>query len=107
MRNRVWAIVFALVLVASFIPTVCAFADTTMYVYTSNGKSLNMRDYPSMDGNVITRIPYGAKVTVDDGFVGSSWAHVYYKNSDGYCMFRYLSTDKPSPNPQPTKSATP
>ena len=107
MRNRVWAIVLALVLMTSLIPTVSALADTTMYVYTSNGKSLNLRDYPSMDGNIITRIPYGAKVTVDDGFVGSSWVHVYYKSSDGYCMIRYLSTSKPGPNPQPTRTATP
>lgn len=107
MKNRALAVLLAVIMVAVLLPVTQAFASSTMYVSTSNGKSLNLRDYPSKDGNVITTIPYAAKVTVDEDFVGSSWVHVYYKNLDGYCMARYLSTTKPGPKPQPTKTATP
>ena len=107
MKNRLLIATIALVLVLSLLPAVNAFASSTMYVYTSNGKSLNMRDYPSMDGTVIGTIPFAAKVTVDEDFVGSSWVHVYYKNNDGYCLSRYLVTYNPGPKPQPTKTPSP
>ena len=107
MKKRALAVLLALVVVVTLLPVVNAFASSTMYVSTSNGKSLNMRDYPSKDGNVIANIPYGAKVTVDEDFIGSSWVHVYYKSADGYCMVRYLSTYKPGPKPQPTQPPSP
>jgi uncharacterized protein YraI len=107
MKKRALAILFAFVLVVSLFPTVAALASSTMYVSTSNGKALNMRDYPSKDGNVITTIPYGAKVSMDEGFVGSSWVMVTYKGNEGYCMARYLSTSKPGPKPTQTTTATP
>lgn len=107
MKKRAFTVLLAFILVACLLPTVNAFATTTMYVSTSNGKSLNVRDYPSKDGNVISTIPYGKAVDVDEGFVGSSWVHVYLSGTDGYCMARYLSTTQPGPKPQPTRTATP
>lgn len=94
------AILFALTLA---VPALAS----TMYVNTSNGKSLNLRDYPSKDGNIITSLPYGSSVDVDDGFVGSSWAHVYLSGVEGYCMYRYLTTYSPGPKPKPTQTSTP
>ncbi len=102
MKKRAMAALFALVLMVGLVLSPGASASTTMYVYTSNGKSLNLRDYPSTDGNVIATIPFGAKVTVDTGFVGSSWSSVQYKGYSGYCMSRYLTDNKPSPGPTPT-----
>lgn len=107
MKKRAFAWIFALLLVAGMLPTVSAMALTTMYVNTSNGKSLNIRDYPSKDGNIISSIPYGKAVDVDEDFVGSSWVHVYLSGVDAYCMSRYLTTYQPGPKPQPTKTATP
>ncbi|NLI20102.1 MAG: SH3 domain-containing protein [Clostridiales bacterium] len=106
MKKRMLALILILALSISLIPAVGALAST-MYVYTSNGKSLNVRDYPSKDGKVISSIPYGTAVDVDNDFVGSSWVHVYLSGVDGYCMSRYLVTYKPGPKPQPTKTATP
>ncbi len=102
MKKRTLALACALVLLLGLALSTGAAAETKMYVYTSNGKSLNLRDYPSTDGNVIASIPYGAEVQVDTGFVGSSFAHVTYKNNTGYCMYRYLTDKKPSPNPTAT-----
>ena len=107
MRKRALAILLAVLLVVTLAPTVNAFAVSTMYVSTSNGKSLNVRDYPSKDGNVIYTLPYGSEVTIDDGFVGGSWAHVLLSGGDGYCMYRYLTSDYPGPKPTATRTATP
>ena len=106
MKKRALAAVFALVLMIGLVMLPGASASTTMYVYTSNGKSLNLRDYPSTDGNVIAAIPFGAQVTVDTGFVGSSWSHIQYNGTYGYCMSRYLNDNKPNPNPNPTSAPT-
>jgi uncharacterized protein YraI len=106
MKKRALGIFFSLVLLGSFILAAPALA-TTMYVYTSNGKNLNVRDYPSKDGNVISSLPYGSAVDVDDGFVGSSWAHIYLSGVEGYCMYRYLVSYQPGPKPKPTNTATP
>lgn len=106
MSKRVMAILFALVLFGSLALAPVALAST-MYVNTSNGKSLNLRDYPSKDGNIISSLPYGSAVEVDDGFVGSSWAHVYLSGVEGYCMYRYLTTYQPGPKPKPTQTSKP
>ena len=106
MKKRAMAIFFSLVLLCSIALASDASADT-MYVNTSNGKSLNLRDYPSKDGNIISSLPYGSAVEVDTGFVGGSWAHVYLSGVEGYCMYRYLTDYQPGPKPKPTKTATP
>ena len=101
MKNRALAVLLAVVMVAILLPVTQAFASSTMYVSTSNGKSLNLRDYPSKDGNVITSIPYGAKVDSCE-YYDSAWSAVSYKGYYGYCMTRYLSSTKPSSKPTPT-----
>jgi len=108
MKKRILALLCSLVFLFAFFSMSGALASTKMYVYTSNGKTLNLRDYPSKDGNIIANIPYGAEVSVDTGFVGSSWSHVTYKNKTGYCMNRYLTSEKPGPKPttSPTSSTT-
>lgn len=106
MKKRALGIFFTLVLLGSIVLAAPAMA-VTMYVYTSNGKSLNVRDYPSKDGRVISSLPYGSAVDVDEGFVGSSWAHVLLSGVDGYCMYRYLVDYKPGPKPKPTQTASP
>ncbi len=106
MGKRVMAILFTLVLILGMAVTSSALA-ATMYVYTSNGKSLNVRDYPSKDGNIITTLAYGASVEVDQGFVGGAWARVYTSHGEGYCMYRYLTDSKPGPKPKPTTTPKP
>ena len=55
-----------------------AYAYTTMYVYTANGKPLNLRDAPSIIGNVMTQIPNGAAVRVND-VLDETWDSVTYE----------------------------
>jgi len=68
-----------------------AVACTTMYVYTSDGNSLNLRDMPSLSGGIITTIPYGAAVTANDTY-DPAWYSVTYNGYSGYAMSCYLSS---------------
>ena len=105
MFKRALVPLLILALLLSLAPAAYA-STTTMYVYTSNGKSLNLRDYPSKDGNILTRIPYGAKVSVNLDFTGSSWLNVIYGGYSGYCMARYIVSSMPGPTPTTTPSPT-
>ena len=80
-------------------------AYTTMYVYTANGKPLNMRDAPSIIGTIMTQIPNGAPVHVNDAY-DDSWYSVSYNGYTGYCMSRYLVSGWPTPTPYATPVPT-
>lgn len=74
------------------------------YVRTSNGKGLNLRDGPGTDYKVITTIPYGKSVHLND-YIDKTWVEVDYGSHHGYVMGRYLTYTEPSPykpTPKPT-----
>ena len=51
------------------------------YVYTENGKDLNVRDEPG--GNIVGTLPYGTKVTVS-GVINEEWAMITFTyNKEG------------------------
>lgn len=96
MKKRSLALLCAIVLLATLAIPLVAMAGTTKYVYTSNGKSLNMRKQPiTHANNRIMHIPYGAKVTVDHYVENGSWAYIQYSGKKGYVMSRYLVSEKP------------
>ena len=72
---------------------------TTYYVYTRNGKGLNVRSSTSTkdDSNVIGSLAYGTKVIIYG--VKDGWAMIDYANTTGYVMFRFLSKTKPASKP--------
>ena len=73
-----------------------ALADTR-YVYTKDGKSLNLRSTPkSNTGNKIGNIPYGTKIIVRE-YLDDGWAYVKYGKRFGYVMSKYLWEVKPLP----------
>ena len=77
---------------------------TVMYVYTKNGKGLNVRSSMSTkdDANVIGSLAYGTKVIIYG--VRDGWAMIDYGNTTGYIMYRFLSKSKPAAN-KPSGSA--
>ncbi len=101
--KKLLAFVLAVVLVTGVFTA--AMAYTTMYVYTSNGKPLNMRDAPSIIGSVMTQIPNGAPVRVNDAY-DDTWYSVTYNGYTGYSMARYLVSGWPTPTPYPTPAPT-
>lgn len=82
----------------------------TMFVYTENGKTLNVRSEPHTGDNVIGHLKYGAEVTVLE-FEGN-WACIQMGaagHSVGYVQSRFLQWYKPGPKPtaKPTAKPTP
>ena len=81
---------------------------TEYYVYTRNGKGLNVRSSMSTkdDSNIIGSLAYGTKVIIYG--VKDGWAMIDYGNTTGFIMYRYLVKGKPAPYKpsEPTEKKT-
>ena len=75
----------------------------TMFVYTENGKALNVRSTPEKGDNIIGSLKYGSKVKVSE-FQGD-WAVIDWGDTCAYVQSRYLMWYKPDPKitPKPTE----
>ena len=79
------------------------------YVYTENGKGLNVRETPG--GKVVGNLKYGTRIHVD-AFVDSNWALIVYNYDNGYgkgdyAAFvnrRFLQKTKPAAKKATTKT---
>ena len=71
----------------------------TMYVYTENGKSLNVRSTPRVEDNIIGHLQYGAEVHVTE-FQGD-WVVIEWGDTVAYVQGRFLQWYKPKDKPQP------
>jgi len=80
-------------------------ADSTKYVYTENGKSLNLRSEPKMGDNVIRQIPYGDDVVVDE-VLSSGWSYVNWYGNYGFVQSRFLVNSKPAAKSSGTSTTT-
>ena len=110
MTKRLISLTLIAALTAIFLPALAA-ADYyygTMYVYTDNGKSLNVRSDPSTGNNIIGSLKYGDEVTVVE-LRSNGWAQILWEqNAYGefgaaYVQSRFLVNYKPAPQPvQPT-----
>lgn len=78
----------------------------TMYVYTENGKPVNMRRKPSQQAALVERVPYGASVIWTKNN-GKGWAYVKYHGFVGWMMEDFLTEDVPGPAPSPEPDPEP
>ena len=104
LRRILAAALAAALMTVLFIPA--SLAVETMYVYTSNGGSLNVREDPYVDENVIGTLPYGSPVGVDH-FLGNGWACIVWGSRDAYVQSRFLQGNPPGPNPRPRPQPRP
>ena len=96
MNKRLTAWILALVLaVCGLIPAALAGDDTPpegagyYYVYTENGKGLNVRETPG--GRIVGSLRWGSKVHVD-AFVDGTWALITYRYElPGYGVGNYAA----------------
>ena len=120
MKRRLPALVLALILLTG-LAAVCAEAsgittsNTVMYVYTDNGKDLNVRSAPYVGNNIIGLAKYGSKLTIVR-FLDTGWACINWPNyGEAYVQSRYLqwyapagyATATPSPVPTAVPTAVP
>ena len=96
MLKRILTMILAAMLaLAVFLPA--AFADesadgNTYYVYTDNGKDLNMYDAPN--GEIIGTLAYGEKVEIT-AFINDYWALITYADRPAYVNRRFLIKVEP------------
>ena len=72
-----------------------------MYVYTENGKSLNVRSEPRTGDNVVGHVKYGGAVDVVSFLDG--WAEIVWGDSLAYVQSRFLQWYEPKEKPTPTE----
>ena len=112
MIKKIVSLALIAVMTVMLIPALAENSGWTMYVYTDNGKTLNVRKTPSTGNNVIGTLKYGEPVDVvtisNDG-----WAQILWGQSDygefgvAYVMSRFLVNYQPgaAPTPAPSPSA--
>ena len=77
-------------------------ALVTRYVYTQNGLSLNVRESPSTNANVIGGLAYGSRVEVRNYTSDGKWAVIIFDGGPlgiAYVQSRYLVDYYPGPKP--------
>ncbi len=96
MTKKLFSMILALVLLLTALPLAALAEDGTppaeagyYYVYTENGRVLNVREDPN--GKVVGSLKYGSKIHVD-AFVDDNWALILYKyNKPGYGTAEYAA----------------
>lgn len=96
MTKKLFSVILALVLLLTALPLInlAAAEDEYVdpgyyYVYTENGKGLNVRESPN--GQTVGSLKYGTKIHVD-AFVDDNWALILYKyNKPGYGTAEYAA----------------
>ncbi len=107
MKKLLAILAAAVLLLAAAVPFASAEGNSlglgTMFVFTENGKSLNVRSAPETGDNIIGSVPYGAEVHVT-GFEGA-WARIGYLGGSAWVMSRFLQwyapDSRPAPQPEP------
>ena len=91
MLKRILSLTLAAVLALAVFTTVAfaeAVEENTYYVFTENGKNLNVRNAPN--GDIIGTLSYGEEVKVK-AFINDYWALIEYRNDEpGYVNTRFL-----------------
>lgn len=94
---------FSILLVIALLLPIAASAGTIgsgpMYVYTKNGKSLNVRSEPHTGDNVIGHLKFGAEVNVVGMYDG--WAEIPWGDTTAFIQASFLQWDKPDHKPTP------
>ncbi len=110
-------LILALALATLFVCVAPVFAESTnpaytiMYVYTDNGKNLNVRSTPYVGDNIIGQAPFGSEIRVKR-FMENGWACIVWSlTGEAYVQSRYLQWNQPGsyklPTPTPAPTAAP
>ena len=108
-------LILALALATLFVCVAPVFAESTnpaytiMYVYTDNGKNLNVRSTPYVGDNIIGQAPFGTEIRVKR-FLENGWACIVWNlTGEAYVQSRSLQWYYPSPyiTPEPTVRPVP
>lgn len=76
--------------------------DATLYVRTNTGRGLNLRDMPSLEGNILTSFKPGTAVKLL--VRGADWHKVSVNGQEGYMNARYLTASTTSGSTSASKT---
>lgn len=98
----------ALILSTALIPAAAGAENSSwiMYVYTGNGRTLNVRSDPSSSASIIGRLNFGSAVSVRMTLV-SGWSVIDYNGGVAYVQSRFLVSYQPGSAPAPVTPVTP
>ena len=60
------------------------------YVYTRNGKPLNVRAWPDLNSALLGKLNLGTQVTIEGYTSDYTWANIIYNGQNAYVMTQYL-----------------
>lgn len=110
MNKKIWALLLAvMLLLLAVAPAAMANQIGNMYVKTSSGNNVRMRNGPGTEYDIIDRVPYGAVVETYSQMenpAGESWTEVGYHGATGWIMSRYLTSRKPTSNSDSSSSGS-
>ena len=105
MTKRLLSLALIALMLVMFIPA--AVADYYQYVYTDDGKTLNVRSYPGQGDNVIGHLKYGTKIEVINT-MPNGWSTIPWATSASTVAFvqsRFLVNYQPSPKKTSSSSS--
>jgi len=108
MTKRFLSLALIAMLLAMVFPVSLAGAEWTMYVYTDNGKSLNVRRDPATGNNIIGSLKYGEAISVRMT-MANGWTAINWASGDGYVAYvqsRFLVNYKPAPKSSSSSSSS-
>ena len=95
MNKRIVAFLLILgMLAAMLIPCASAYG-MVKYVYTRNGKPVNVRAQPSINSALMGTIAFGKAVTVENYTTDYTWAVITFNGRTCYVMSQYLVDGAP------------
>lgn len=98
--KRLAAVLTALILLAVPCLTMAQTNGVTVrYVYTENGKTLNIRSYAGPNASVIGSLPFGSQVGVVKN-LGNGWTEIIWGSGYAYVMSRFLVNENPGSSPR-------
>ena len=107
MKKRIVLFLMALViLMIALMPGAMA-NGVKKYVYTRNGKPLNVRAWPDVNSALLGKINYGTQVTIEGYTSDYTWANIVYNGQNAYVMTQYLIDSYPGGGVTPVTPVTP
>lgn len=106
MSKKLLPLMLAVMLLVGLMAPLTANAVYEMYVYTSNGGALNVREEPNANSKVVGHYAYGEMVPIDHD-LGNGWAEVVWGSVPAFVQTRYLVSFKPGPAPTQAPVKTP
>ena len=105
MKKRIIPFLLAAAVLLAVLAPAASAGGITKYVYTRNGKPLNVRSWPSVNSALLGTIPYGQAVTVENYTTDYTWAVISFGGRTAYVMTQYLVDGSPvspvTPTPTP------